>query len=772
MGPQDDPARRDDRRRSADALLADVPGLPGSAQTSTKRGHGFGTMPVFLAAISTILGAVMFLRFGYAVAHVGLLGAIAIILLGHMVTVPTALAISEIATNRRVEGGGEYFIISRSFGPRIGSTIGISLYLSQAVSVAFYLIAFAEAFTPLAPRLAQLGIPFDVRMVSVPAAVGLLMLMLTRGAAMGVKALYVVVVVLTVSLVFFFAGTALPEAPAEMQATARIPGSDPFFVVFAICFPAFTGMTAGVGLSGDLATPRRSIPLGTLGATLAGLVVYVAIVWKLAASAPPQLLADDQLAMSRIALWGPIVPIGLACATLSSALGSILVAPRTLQALANDGAFVGPLNRVLARSVGDANEPRNATVLTGIVALVVVALGNVDLVARLISMFFMVTYGALCAVSFLENFAANPSYRPTFRSRWWISLFGAVACLLMMFQMDPAFAVLAIIAMIAMYRLTAWTMGDRDGDDLAAVFRNVMGQATRRLHVGLQRRRAAVTGRDWRPSIIAVSADTFTGPHAGLRMLGWLCARYGFGTYLHYIPGRLDATTYAESARLQADLIDMVRGRYPGVFVDTIVSPSFRTAVAQSLQIPGVSGLENNSILFTFAAEAPDAQVDALLEDARFANVTRKNLLFLRHGERGFGERSRIHVWLTWDDAENATLMMLLVYILLDHRDWHDAEVSVFAAVPAEQLAAQREQFRELVQSGRLPLSEQSIRYLPVNDAESFHDLVAKTSARADLVVKGVSEASLHEKGRELLGWHPELSDVLFVLAAEPILLD
>ena len=96
-------------------------------------GHGFGTAPVFLASISTILGAVMFLRFGYAVGHTGVLGTLLIILLGHLVTVPTALAIAEIATNRRVEGGGEYFIISRSFGTTIGGAIGLSLFMSQAI---------------------------------------------------------------------------------------------------------------------------------------------------------------------------------------------------------------------------------------------------------------------------------------------------------------------------------------------------------------------------------------------------------------------------------------------------------------------------------------------------------------------------------------------------------------------------------------------------------------------------------------------------------------
>ncbi|MCK9560598.1 MAG: amino acid permease, partial [Candidatus Marinimicrobia bacterium] len=102
----------------------------------------FGTAPVFFTAISTILGAVLFLRFGYGVGTLGFWGMVFIILLGHAVTIPTALAISEIATNKRVEGGGEYFIISRSFGLNIGATIGVALFLSQAISVAFYVIAF------------------------------------------------------------------------------------------------------------------------------------------------------------------------------------------------------------------------------------------------------------------------------------------------------------------------------------------------------------------------------------------------------------------------------------------------------------------------------------------------------------------------------------------------------------------------------------------------------------------------------------------------------
>ena len=261
----------------------------------------------------------MFLRFGYSVAHVGLYGAWAIILIGHCITIPTAMAVSEIATNQRVEGGGEYYIISRSFGLHIGASIGIALFLSQSISVAFYLIAFAQSFQPLFDWVYSVTgvlIP-DGRFVSVPALLILFLTLYFRGAGTGAALLYVIVFVLFVSLVFFFAGQG-SNPPQSIPFQDSVANSDSFFKVFAIVFPALTGMTAGVGLSGDLKNPKRSIPMGTLSATIIGMVIYFLVLYKLAANASLQELADDQLIMSKISAWGPIIPIGLACATMIS----------------------------------------------------------------------------------------------------------------------------------------------------------------------------------------------------------------------------------------------------------------------------------------------------------------------------------------------------------------------------------------------------------------------------------------------------------------------
>lgn len=733
-----------------------------------KQGHGFGTAPVFLASVSTILGAVMFLRFGYAVGHTGLAGAILIILLGHLVTIPTALAIAEIATNRRVEGGGEYFIISRSFGITIGGAIGISLYLSQAISVAFYMIAFAEAFQPWAPHFQELvGIPFDPRYVSLPATIVLVGVVLKKGADLGVKALWVVASVLALSLAMFFAGS----SPASMQPESvsvfsDLGDPDAFMLVFAIVFPAFTGMTAGVGLSGDLAEPRRSIPMGIMTATLTGMVVYVLVVVKLASSASAEDLAANYLIMSDIAVWGPIIPIGLACATISSAIGSILVAPRTLQALGSDAVISRPrVNAFLAEGMGETNEPRNATLVTSAIAVVFVLLGSVDMVARIVSMFFMVTYGALCAISFLEHFAARPSYRPSFRSKWYLSLIGAVTCLILMLQMDLLFALGAILLMAGLYEVIR--RGREGQDDLAQIFQGVMTQLTRHMQIRLQK----MPPDDWRPSVISISSRTFDRS-APIQFLEWLCHRYGFGTYFHHIEGRLDEEKYEASQEVRDRLIQVMHQRKGAIYMDAVISPSMTSALGQSLQMPGISGMENNALLLEFGRHDSPEVLEEVVDGMLMAGVPHMDRLVLRHGDNFFGTRKSIHVWLTWHDARNANLMILLSYILLGHRDWHGAEVSLFAAYPRSEVKERREEIHQMISEGRLLISEKNVLVIPTDDSIDFERLVEARSAGADLVMVGFADHRLRQRRGDVFLRFPELRDVLFVSAEETIFID
>ncbi len=734
------------------------------------RGHGFGTSPVFLAAISTILGAILFLRFGYAVAHTGPFGVLLVILIGHAITIPTALAIAEIATNLKVEGGGEYFIISRSFGHMIGGTIGISLYFSQAISVAFYMIAFSEAFRPLLSWIqTKTGIAGQTWMICIPATVLLLLLILKKGANIGVSALWVVVTTLGISLAAFFLGKSPSGEAVTFDFFAKIQDPDSFFKVFAIVFPAFTGMTAGVGLSGDLKNPRKSIPLGTLSATVTGMVVYVLVVIKLSSSLRPETLATDQFAMSRIALWGPIIPIGLAAATLSSAIGSILIAPRTMQAMARDSIFpVASLNTFLCKGKGSANEPFNAMLVTSMIVLTFVSFGSVDFVAQVISMFFMITYGSLCLVSFLEHFAGNPSYRPTFRSRWYISLVGAVACFIMMFQMSPLYAILAILAISLIY--ISLKRGREKEYGLSAMIKGVIFQLTRSLRVLVQRKQEVESGISWRPSFIAVSTSSLTRL-APFDLLRWISHYYGFGTYIHYVKGLLNETTQQESKQKLEQLIQLSASSRAGIYVDTIISPSFKTAVAQIVQLPGISGMENNSMLFEFH-EDDTKEIADIIEGCHLSSIVDYNICVLRSSERHFGYRKKIHIWLTPGDYRNANLMILLGYIIIGHPEWRGGEIELFAAFESHKLDNQVKQLNRLIDQGRIPISQKNVQKIPWDKkVRTYENLVCENSECADLVIMGFSLDKLTQESGEFFKRFPNIKDLLFVKAGQKIMI-
>lgn len=733
------------------------------AQSSRNK---FGTAPVFFTAISTILGAILFLRFGFAVGKLGFFGVLLIILLGHLVTIPTAFAISEIATNQRVKGGGEYYIISRSFGLNIGATIGIALFLSQAISVAFYIIAFTESFEFLFIHLRE---NYDIflprQAISLPAMALLAFIILKRGANVGVKALYVVVAILAISLLLFFFGhTAYSETAKAGITENPVRNFGEFFTVFAIIFPAFTGMTAGVGLSGDLKDPGRSIPRGTLVATFLGLFIYILIALKLVHSARPSELVDIQLIMSEIAYGGDIViPLGLAASTISSALGSIMVAPRTLQALGQDQAFPAPrLNRFISKGTPDTNEPFNASLATIAIAFAFVAMGNVNAVASIISMFFMVTYGSLCLISFLNHFGAPPSYRPTFRSKWILSLTGFVVSVYLMFKIDTLYAFLAVAMMILMYLAISYYHKERKG--LEAIFRSTLFQINRNLQIYLQKTQRLKEKISWHPSVVCVSNLNSDRENA-FKLLSWISYKYGFGTYIKYIPGYLSSETYGQSKEALKDLIEKTYYGSSHVYVDTIISPSYTSAIAQIIQLPGISGLENNMMLFEFEKKNPE-NLHQIIENISLVRAAQYDVCILAGTNRTTYFREGIHIWIRQFDLQNINLMILLSYIIMGHPDWKHGQIKIFNLYRDNGNESVK-QLIKVVKNGRLPISLKNIEFIQLDEETNPRDIINAKSARAGLTMIGLLNEQLKHEGEKVFQGYDKLGDVLFVNARQ-----
>ncbi len=730
----------------------------------------FGTSAVYFTALSTIVGAIVFLRFGYAVGSVGLWGTFILIAIGHLVTIPTALAISELATNKRVEGGGEYFIISRSFGLNIGATLGMLLYLSQTISVAFYIVAFTEAFDFL---FNYLYVNFDFvlpkQVISIPAMILLSVLVLKKGANMGLKVLYIAGTLVLIALLMFFFGKPVNGAGIDyFSANVSLKNSGNMFLVLAIIFPAFTGITAGVGLSGDLKNPGKSIPIGTVAATFTGLILYLLICLKFANSALPKDLVENQLIMANIAIGGKIlIPLGLAACTFTSALSSIMVGPRTLQALALDNSLpIKSTNKWLRQTRKEDNEPINASLVTCVIALVFVAFGSVDSVAQIISMFFLVTYGSLCLISFLHHFGSSPAYRPTFKSKWYISLAGFVISVWAMFQISVLYTLIAYIAIIGLYIYIERYHSDRKG--FSAIFANTLFQMNRGLQIYLQNKRKrsssdqAASEDEWRPSAICISRNTFKRDSA-LKLLNWISYKYGFGTYLHLIDGYYSKKT-TEQAKIELDRLLSNLDTSNQVYIDTLISPSTTSAIAQSIQTPGIAGMENNMVIFEYMKSEPENDLNDIMTNFRMVNAGGFDVCILGTSRKPILYKNGIHIWVSRFDTESTNLMILLGFIIMGHPSWKKANIKIFNICYAHEIDEIKQNMYELINSGRMPITETNIEIIERDEHISVKEIINQRSIDAGLTMIGFNENTFKVEGDfSFFEGFENIGNVLFV---------
>jgi amino acid transporter len=739
--------------------------MPNSYDKNKKK--GLGTIPVFFLSLSTLVGAVMFLRFGYVVAHVGLLSGLGMILLGHLATIPTALALSEIATNQKVEGGGEYFIISRSFGLIIGASIGVVLYMAQAGLVAIYIISFSRAFEPFFEYLLASDLSIyvtDYRVASIPAFIFLCILIYYRGNTILYQSLFVVVPLLALAGgLFLLSKNNYHQSLSLLEMNKHIPHNLRFFDVFAFCFPALCGVTAGLGFSGNLRNPKRAIPLGIITSVISAMIIYVIVMVKLHLAASPTELASHSFLIYKLSKSNVIVPIALAAVCISSALGSMLMAGRTLQGMAADRVFPSVrLNRWLARVQRDQNylpETLNAITITSVFVLILVIINDLDLLLQVVSVLFTLTCGSICLISFLEHFGADPAYRPSFRSRWFVSLIGAVVCIFLGFNIKANYTLLFLALMVLVYFGVSTFQHKTQG--LSVIFQGVTFQISRRLQVFLQKVKKEPEAEHWRPSIVCLSSASFERT-AAFDLLRWFSYRYGFGTYIHLIHGYFSKETNIEAKEAFKRLVSVSEQTESNVFIDTLISPSFTTAIVQVIQIPGIAGKENNVILFEFSKNNYKEAQD-IVDNFQLVKVADFDVCILASSERHFGFKNEIHIWITTNDYENANLMILLAYILLGHPDWKEASIKIFAIYPEDELAEERQNLMDLIYAGRLPVSPSNVEFLSQKESGDTKRIINQKSKYADLTIVGIRTELVKHNGLEVFKGYDGVGDVLFV---------
>ena len=454
------------------------------------RGYGFGTFQgVYTPSILTIIGVVMYLRFGWMLGNVGLAVSLLIVTAGSAITFLTGLSISALATNMRMKGGGAYFMLSRSFGAEAGAAMGIPLALSQAIGVSFYVAGFAEA-------LVKSGLPvvggWDPRLVGF-ATLLVLAVVATISANVALKSQYFIMAAIAFSLVSFFWGSVPQGLSAPPGGAPPEPGG--FWAVFAVFFPAVTGILSGVGMSGDLKDPGRSIPLGTIAAVLTGYAVYMAVPIALAKFVPDaEVLRADTMVLAKCAKWPFAILVGVWAATLSSAVGSFLCAPRVFQALSRDRM----MPRVFGRGWGRTDDPRFSAFCCFAIAAVGLWFGDINAIAPILTMFNLSTYALLNLSAGLESAMDNPSWRPTFRVKAYFPFLGFALCVGAMFMISPGWSFAALACEFAIWWFAKRrAMRARWGDMRTGLYVSAARFAMRKLE-GM-----TPDLRNWRPDVLA-----------------------------------------------------------------------------------------------------------------------------------------------------------------------------------------------------------------------------------------------------------------------------
>lgn len=732
-----------------------------TGSNSLAKAKGLGTFGgVFTPSILTILGVIMYLRFGWVVGNAGLIGTLIIVTISTGITLLTALSVCAIATDKVVRVGGAYYMISRSLGIETGGAVGISLYFAQAVSVALYTIGFAESVVNAkidilgkSINFQNLGLNQTYVALIITILVGILAI---TSASLAIKAQYFIMTAIAISLLAFVFGGTLPNVEPQWLSTPP-ENSLPFWTVFAVFFPAVTGIMAGVNMSGDLKDPVKSLPTGTLAAVATGYVIYMILPIFLAMRADTASLIEGDLIMQDIALKGLgfTILLGVWGATLSSAIGSILGAPRVLQALARDGVLP-PILSFLGRGHGAEDEPRNGTLVSLGIAIAAVCVGDLDLIAPVLSMFFLTTYLVLNVSAAIEGFLQSPSYRPSFRVHWSLSLLGALGCLGVMFLINALATVCAAVIVLAVY---VW-LQRRELETTWGDVRRGMWMAL--ISEGIFQIEEQEDPKNWRPHILVLSG----APRKRWSLIE-LADAFSHNRSLMTVSSVLPSGSrdLKQQVKLEKTIRDYLQKRGVKALVRIVTADDPFEGAVRLVETYGLGPLVPNTVVMG-DSEQPERR-EGFCNAISEIHASRRNVVIFHENQRqGFGFRSTIDVWWGGGGMQaNASLMLLLAYLLRTDINWRNARIYLKLVVPNQAAAAAaKENLSNLSRDLRIDVIPKVI----VAEGRSFDEILQQSSRNADLIFLGMAQPSANfmEYYEKLQARVANLPSTIFVLAA------
>lgn len=695
------------------------------------KSNKFGTFGgVFVPSILTILGVIMYLRLPMIVGEAGLWATIGIIIVAHIISVTTGLSVSSIATDRKVEAGGTYYMISRSLGLPIGGTLGLALFVGLSFSVSLYLIGFSESF------LGYWGFSNDINNIRLTGSIVLLAVTTLTfiSTSLAIKTQYFIMVAILLSLISIFMGNHeyTPAAPIFSNPQSTIP----LMVLFGIFFPAVTGFEAGVSMSGDLKDPKKSIPGGSIMAIAVGFVVYIGLAFFFAFTVNSDALASDSQILLNISWVPELVIAGIWGATLSSALGSILGAPRILQATAADR--ISP--KFFAAGFGPTNEPRNALLLTFVIAEAGILIGELDVIARIVSIFFITTYGFLNISAAFERWTST-DFRPEFKVSGWISLIGAIACILVMIQLDfvAMIGAVVILGLLFLY-LKRKELTLDSGDAWSGVWASLVKTGLTNLM------QDKIHNRNWRPNIIMFSGNPTNRQHM-VEIGKTLAGKLGILSAFELIKSDDKILAKTES-NFTVDKDAM------GFFQRKLYCRDVYEGMDQIARVYGFSGVEPNTVLMGWSKQPTNKE--KFLDLIGTLSESRMNTLFLNYDAlRGFNKSQSIDIW--WSGSgRNLALAVNLIRQITNSPIWKKAKIRLLIINPKNSEAeAVYKSANVITENYRI---DAEIRIVNNEiDPLSENEIIHTESKDIDLVILGLPDKRFKNLGK----YYDDVNEIL-----------
>ncbi len=694
----------------------------------------------------------MYLRMGWVVGHVGLVASLLIVTISSAITFITSLSISATATNMKVEGGGAYYMISRSLGVEIGAAVGLPLFIAQAIGVSFYVVGFSESLTSLFPHISMTWSSISCLVV--------LTLLAYKSADLALKAQFFVMAAIILSLVSFFWGITNPQDFGDI--TIVPSKTESFWTVFAVFFPAVTGILSGVAMSGDLKDPSKSLPWGTIAAVATGYVIYMAIPIAFSWVVPQEILRADSTIILKVAKFSQLIFLGIWGATLSSALGGLLGAPRILQALAKDSVVF----KQLSKTYGKDRNPRLATLVTFLIALIGILLGDLNAIAPILSMFFLTSYGLLNFTAGIEALIANPSWRPKFKVHWGISMLGALLCGATMFMINPGATFAAGACVISIYYyMQRRNMRVRWEDMRHGILMLLARYSIYKLG------KLKANAKSWRPNFLVLSGAP-TNRWYLIEFANNITLGKGFLTVASVL--QKNDTNMGRKRSIVESIQEYLKKRRVSGLVEVYLAEDVSEGLYSLVQAYGMGPLTPNTILL--GETEKEDNFAKYSEFIQFSYLNYKNVVMFREGKHSAEHliHRKIHVW--WGrERQNAGLMLALAYMLQLSEDWRDATIILNTIVRNEtEKQAAEKMLQAFLLGGRLKISLRII--IEESWKQNLKETITASAQDADLVFIGMRPPEKDEAAevyqeyyRNIINLTEDLPPTAIVMAAQEI---